>query len=139
MELERLGLDEKDADPTTPVIIQSFSREALEMVRLRLRSDLPLVFLIGGAAEADQWLNSDGLRRMKVFATGIGPSKGLILDRPEIVRLAHAAGLTVTPYTFRADAPESFTTVTDEMAHYLFTLGVDGLFTNNPDLFPRSR
>jgi glycerophosphoryl diester phosphodiesterase len=109
------------------------------MVRLRLRSDLPLVFLIGGEEEANEWLNADGFARMRSFATGIGPSKGLILERPEIVQLAHAAGLTVTPYTFRADAPESFATVTQEMAHYLFTLGVDGLFTNNPDLFPRSR
>ena len=26
----------------------------------------------------------------------------------------------------------------EEMAHFLFELGVDGLFTNNPDLFPRT-
>jgi glycerophosphoryl diester phosphodiesterase len=138
-ELERLGLDKRESDPSTPVIIQSFSRLSLELVRLRLRSDLPLVYLIGGAEEADEWLTPAGFERMRAFADGIGPTKGLLLDRPEIVRLAHGAGMTVTPYTFRADDPGDFPTVTAEMAHYLFALGVDGLFTNNPDLFPRSR
>jgi glycerophosphoryl diester phosphodiesterase len=137
-ELERLGLDKKDADPETPVIIQSFSRPSLEIVRLQLRSDLPLVYLIGGAEEAEEWLTPAGFERMRAFATGIGPTKGLLLDRPEIVRLAHAAGMTVTPYTFRADATGDFPDASAEMAHYIFDLGVDGLFTNNPDLFPRS-
>jgi glycerophosphoryl diester phosphodiesterase len=138
-DLERLGLDEKGADPTTPVIIQSFSRASLELVRLRLRSDLPIVFLIGGREEADEWLNPAGFERMRAFATGIGPTKRLVLEQPEIVALAHQSGMTVTPYTFSAEEPGDFPTVTAEMAHYLFDLGVDGLFTNNPDLFPRSR
>jgi len=43
----------------------------------------------------------------------------------------------VTSWTFRADDKTSFPTVRDEMAHYLYTLGIDALFTNNPDQFPR--
>ena len=138
-ELERLGLDKRDADPTTPVIIQSFSSASLELVRLQLRSDLPLVFLIGGREEADEWLTPAGFERMRAFANGIGPTKRLVLDNPEIVALAHQSGFIVTPYTFSAESPGAFPTVTAEMEHYLFEIGVDGLFTNNPDLFPRSR
>ena len=50
---------------------------------------------------------------------------------------AHAAGFTVTPYTFRSSDPGTFSTVKAEMEHYLYTLGVDAVFTDNPDLFPR--
>ena len=51
--------------------------------------------------------------------------------------LAHAAGLTVTPYTFRSADTGTFPSVKAEMEHYLYTLGVDALFTDNPDQFPR--
>jgi glycerophosphoryl diester phosphodiesterase len=33
--------------------------------------------------------------------------------------------------------PSRFKDVREEMAYYLFDLGVDGLFTDNPDRFPR--
>jgi glycerophosphoryl diester phosphodiesterase len=29
--------------------------------------------------------------------------------------------------------------VQDEMKYFLFTLGVDALFTDNPDMFPRTK
>ena len=51
--------------------------------------------------------------------------------------LAHAAGMTVTPYTFRSASTPGFPSVDAEMSHYLYTLGVDALFTDNPDRFPR--
>lgn len=50
---------------------------------------------------------------------------------------AHAAGMMVIPYTFRAADHPGFPSVTAEMEQYLYTLGVDGLFTDNPDQFPR--
>lgn len=138
-ELERFALHEKDSDLTTPVVIQSFSRASLEIMRLRLRSDLPLVFLLGGGQESEEWLTAEGLERMKAFATGVGPTKRLLLDNPNAVALAHAAGITVIPWTFGSDSPAEFADVEIEMAHFVFELGVDGLFTNNPDLFPRTR
>jgi glycerophosphoryl diester phosphodiesterase len=54
--------------------------------------------------------------------------------------MAHAAGLTVTPYTFTTRAPVDarFGSVTNEMRYFLFDLGVDAVFTDNPDQFPRS-
>ncbi len=136
-ELERHGLHTRDADPTTPVVIQSFSAESLEIVRHELGSDLPLVFLLSGR-EAAQWLTAEGLERVASFATGIGPAKDLLLEHPDAVALAHEEGLSVIPWTFRADDPGDFSGVEAEMEHFLFELGVDGLFTNNPDLFPRA-
>ena len=77
------------------------------------------------------------MKEIGAFATDIGPSK-LILDRrPELVELAHAAGLTVTPYTFTTRAPGRIADVTDEMKYYLLDLKVDAVFTDNPDRFPR--
>ena len=64
--------------------------------------------------------------------------KVLLDGRPEIVRAAHAAGLTVTPYTFTSKARTRFPDVQEEMRYYLFELGVDAVFTDNPDRFPRS-
>ena len=52
-------------------------------------------------------------------------------------REAHQAGLTVTAYTFRASNPGRFASVREEMSHFLYTLEIDALFTDNPDLFPR--
>ncbi|MBA2353165.1 MAG: hypothetical protein H0V80_00705, partial [Acidobacteria bacterium] len=50
------------------------------------------------------------------------------------------AGLTVVPWTFRArpGTPEADTAVAD-MRRFVETYRVDGLFTDNPDLFPRQR
>jgi hypothetical protein len=47
--------------------------------------------------------------------------------------------MTVTPYTFSGGVTGSFPSVTAEMEHFLYTLGADGLFTDNPDRFPRRR
>jgi glycerophosphoryl diester phosphodiesterase len=47
--------------------------------------------------------------------------------------------MTVTPYTFRQSDPlkSGFRDVSEEMSHFLYRLGVDALFTDNPDRFPR--
>ncbi len=74
-----------------------------------------------------------------MFVTGIGPSKSVLDGRPDLVRLVHGAGLSVTPYTFRSSATGQFTDVTAEMSHYLYELGVDAVFTDNPDQFPPPR
>ena len=136
-DLERFGIARRDADPTTPVVIQSFSRESLEVFGEELGSDLPLVFLLSGGEESERMLSEEGLSEIRGFATGIGPTKRLLLEDPEAVARAHAAGLTVIPYTFGSDVPGDFQSVRAEMAHFVHELGVDGVFTDNPDLFPR--
>jgi glycerophosphoryl diester phosphodiesterase len=134
--LQKNKLDGPGSDPKTPVIIQSFSAESLRKMRLDLKTKLPLTFLIG-ADPQNRWLSVEGLKKVKEFASGIGPSKGLIERNPEIVKWAHEAGLTVTPYTFRSSSTGRFKDVREEMRHFLVNYGVDAVFTDNPDLFPR--
>lgn len=136
-ELRHHGLDRPGADPKTPVIIQSFSAASLRKMAFELKTKLPLVLLISDAGGGGEWLTEGGLRQVKEFASGIGPAKKLLADQPEVVRRAHDAGLTVTPYTFRSGAVGRFKNVREEMDYYLYTLGVDALFTDNPDQFPR--
>ena len=85
---------------------------------------------------AEQWLTPERLKEASGFVTGIGPAKQIVEARPEIVRWAHDARLTVTPYTFREGNSGRFASVRDEMRYFLFDLGVDAVFTDNPDQFP---
>lgn len=133
-QLKKNRLDKPD--PKTPFVIQSFSPESLRKLRREHKTALPLTFLINGDPQK-QWLSVEGMKRIREFADGIGPAKGLIDREPEIVKWAHDAGLTVTPYTFRSGFTGKFKDVREEMRHFLFTYGVDALFTDNPDMFPR--
>jgi glycerophosphoryl diester phosphodiesterase len=137
--VKRLGLASR---PPGSLIIQSFDDEPLRELA-RVLPGIPRTFLID-ERDGARWLTPDSLADIRQFATGIGPSKVLIDGLPDIVRAAHAVGLTVTPYTFTTgeDAGASasrFTTVTDEMRYFLNELNVDALFTDNPDLFPRAK
>jgi glycerophosphoryl diester phosphodiesterase len=105
-----------------------------------------------------------GLAEIAAYADGIGPSKnqivprdpaGNLLEPTNLVDDAHEAGLLVHPYTFRNEnnflpadfrqgdpASESFLLATgDAPAEYrlFFRLGVDGLFSDNPDTAVASR
>lgn len=124
------------AEHHTPVIIQSFSPESLRKLTGMLNPKLPLVLLINEQMRS-RWLTVAGLTEAKQFASGIGPAKAL-LDK-DIVTRAHDLGLSVTPYTFRLRDMGRFKTLPEEMSHYLYDLGVDALFTDNPDLFPRTK
>src|SRR5688572_331684 len=117
------------------LIVQSFDDQTLRELAAEL-PDVPRTFLIEGR-DGDRWLSPAGLSEVARFATGIGPAKGLIEKHPDVVKAAHTLGLTVTPYTFTSRAPAAgFPDVRREMAHYLFTLDVDAVFTDNPDRFP---
>ncbi len=135
--IERLrenGLDRPGA--ATPVILQSFHAESLQRLKFELDCELPLVLLIG--EENRDRLTDAALMRVSRFASGIGPAKTLLLADPSLVQRSHAQGLTVAPYTFRSSRVHGeFPDVAAEMRHFLWELGVDGLFTDNPDQFPR--
>ncbi len=130
--LRRAGLERA---PASRLVVQSFDDQVLRELSTALPS-LPRTFLIE-ARDGARWLSGEGLAEIARFATGIGPTKRLLDGRPEIVQAARKAGLTVTPYTFTSRAASRFPDVRDEMRHYLFDLGVDALFTDNPDRFPR--
>lgn len=134
--LRKNKLDRPGADAKTPVVIQSFSDASLRKLRDVHKLKLPLVFLIHSDPQG-KWLTEAGLKTIKGFADSIGPNKGLIEREPKLVAWAHAAGLTVTPYTFKSGATGRYKDVREEMTQFLFTYGVDALFTDNPDLFPR--
>jgi glycerophosphoryl diester phosphodiesterase len=132
--LDRLRLRGAAADPKTPVILQTFGEATARALSAR-RIGVPVVLLIG--APPGTWDPRAMVAQWKGVVAGFGPAKGILVKHPELVRLAHEAGMTVTPYTFNARGATGFASVTAEMEHFLYTLGVDALFTDNPDRFPR--
>ena len=100
---------------------------------------------------------ADGLREIATYADGVGPAKYAFLipldrggnlaaeDASDFVAHAHAAGLLVHPYTFRAEnyfLPADLRTSSDvtelgaaaqEIAAFL-ALGIDGFFTDHTDI-----
>ena len=133
-DLERNSLVAPDSNEVAPVVVQSFSEESLRTLRYDLGSTVPVVLLL---AEPSRRLTPAGLADLGKFASGVALAKRLIERDPSIVERAHAAGLSVSAWTFGSDDPGEFAGVKEEMAHFLYEHGVDGLFTNNPDLFPR--
>jgi glycerophosphoryl diester phosphodiesterase len=123
------------APGATRLIFQSFDELSLRALARDLPS-IPRVFLMEGPL-AQIWLTPDKIKEASTFVSGLGPAKAIVEAHPEIVRWAHASSLTVTPYTFRESDRGQYSSVRDEMHHFLFDLGVDAVFTDNPDKFPR--
>jgi glycerophosphoryl diester phosphodiesterase len=131
--LDKNGLRGPKADPRTPVILQTFGQASARKLA-EIKIGVPVVLLLGNAAGFEA---AAGVKAWKGIVQGFGPAKQIVLKNPDFVKWAHAEGMTVTPYTFRSADPGTFTDVAAEMNHYLYTLGVDALFTDNPDKFPR--
>jgi glycerophosphoryl diester phosphodiesterase len=95
-----------------------------------------------------------GLQEIAGYANGVGPSKDYIVPRDRngcsqaptsFVEDAHDAGLLVHPYTFRIEnmflpcelrssaEPAEHGDLAAEIRQF-FELGVDGVFTDNPDV-----
>ena len=130
--LQRNGLL---VDSGTPVILQSFDETTLQKAARDI-PQVPRVFLVEpkDAAGLD---TAEKVREIARWATGLGPSKVIVANQPALVKWAHQAGLSVTPWTFRSGTTGGYASVREEMSHFLYTLGVDALFTDNPDQFPR--
>ena len=131
--LDTHGLRGPKADAKTPVILQTFGQPSARKLA-QMRIGVPVVLLLGND---EGFETADRLRAWKGVVQGFGPAKAIVLRNPDFVKWAHAEGLSVTPYTFRSSDSGGFKDVTAEMSHYLYTLGVDALFTDNPDKFPR--
>ncbi len=130
--LRKNGLDKRGADPNTPIVMQCFHHD--RMLALRKNGiDLPELWL---RSKRVKDVMGDIKTAKKLKFEWIGPYKTDATK--EFVDAAHAAGIKVMPYTFRpADKAEGFTDLRAEMAHYLYDNGIDALFTDNPDMFPR--
>lgn len=130
--VKKLGLDTADSLRATPVIIQSFDEATVRRVARELPT-LPRVFLTSNDAD----VTDERLKELAAFASGIAPEKNVIARHPDMVARAHALGLTVTAWTFRADERTAYPDVRQEMAQFLYIWDIDALFTNHPDQFPR--
>lgn len=137
-------------DPASRVFLQCFDAAELRRVREELGCRLRLVQLIGdndwgeAATDYDALQTEEGLAGIAEYADAVGPwLRQLVRAAPidgepvssGFVGRAHAAGLAVHPYTFRADAVEpGFGDFAAMVRWFADSLAVDGLFTDFPDL-----
>ncbi|KQM63355.1 glycerophosphodiester phosphodiesterase [Sphingomonas sp. Leaf17] len=135
-----------------PVFIQSF--EVANLKRLHGLTKVRLIQLLAGrggpadgaAPSYAQMITPAGLRAVTAYAYGIGPDKAMLWNGTTpttLVRDAHALGLRLHPWTYRAEnqfLPDRFRNGTDpaaqgdvaaEIAAGL-RLGIDGFFTDYP-------
>lgn len=131
--LDKHGLRGPEADPRTPVILQTFSEPSAKKLAA-MKIGVPVVLLLNTGRN---FTSPASVRAWKGMVSGFGPAKEIVAGNPDFVKWAHAEGMTVTPYTFRASNTGRFPSVKAEMEYFLYTLGVDALFTDNPDQFPR--
>ena len=133
------------------IFLQTFSFNELKIIHDEILPaagiELNLVQLIGDAdSDAYSWMfEDDGMNKLAEFADGVGPEKGLVIDRAstkeniqvtEFVSRAHAAGMQVHPYTFRLDpgqVPEYADDFESMLEIFYFEAGIDGAFTDFPD------
>ena len=151
------GLDR----PGAKVFVQSFEAKNLQTLTTTYRVRVPLVFLtsasgnpFGDPRSYADYLTPAGLRDLSGYVDGIGPDKSQVIPRnadntlgtpTTLVDDAHAAGIKVMPYTFRAENqflpldyqvgtdPTAYGRAVDEQITYLRT-GLDGLFTDQTDI-----
>ncbi len=160
--LKRHGYTTRDA----AAWVQCFDPRELRRLRAEvmppLGVDLKLVQLLAPTAWAETkvvgpdgratpydtgWMFApDGMARIAEYAQGVGPWHPMVID-PEasrrgapvitpLVKRAHAAGLVVHPYTFRADpgeVPAYAADFEDWIRIAIDQAEVDGLFTDFPD------
>ncbi|MEB3371105.1 glycerophosphodiester phosphodiesterase [Saccharopolyspora mangrovi] len=158
--LETSSLNKEDSK----VVVQSFEvgnlKELREQLRVRLvqlisNSGAPQDFIEAGDPRTyADLVKPEGLKEIATYADVIGPDTKVILpvddsnhltEPTTVVADAHAAGLQVVPYTVRAEntfLPADFQSSQDPaqwgdvlgLFHALYDQGVDGIFSDMPDL-----
>lgn len=149
--------------PDAPVFIQSFevsnlqylrSRTTMRLVQLLSANGKPYDFQLTGDSRGYQDLaRSAGLDFIKGYADGIGAHTQLIvptdgrrlLTSTDLMKEAHARGLLVHGWTFRAEnqflpselsrgsSPSAKGDMTAQLKAFI-EAGMDGFFTDHPDL-----
>lgn len=126
------------AGPEANVYIQCFVPATLIRLREELNCTLPLIQLISDRSVQDALATDEGLEKIAEYAQGIGPHKSRIANDPDLVQRAHARGLVVHPYTFRADnVPAPYASLEEELRVFLFEHQIDGAFVDHPDIMRR--
>ena len=145
--LQQTGYDQRESQ----VYLQCFDDKALRYLRNTLKTQLPLIQLIGDPnwgedSEADYGFlqSAEGLLEIASYADGIGPwimqiyggkssSGEPILS--DLVHNARQLKLEVHPYTFRADElPPDISSFDELLDIFVNQAGITGLFTDFPDL-----
>jgi glycerophosphoryl diester phosphodiesterase len=126
-----------------PVFIQSFEDGNLQALRPQTR--VRLIYLV-----SDPKLVQGDLKRIAEFADGLGPEIRLIVpvnadgslgEPTDLVGRAHAAGLLVHCWTVRIEKeflPAGYHGRAEAEFEHLRALGVDGIFTDFPDIAAHS-
>jgi glycerophosphoryl diester phosphodiesterase len=161
------GLD----SATSGLMVQSFELGSLVRLRTEYGLKAPQVFLTqakgapydlvasGDRRTYQDLLTPSSLRSLTKSVNVLGPDKGQVIGRrgdgslgtpTSLVADAHAVGLKVMPYTFRAEnqylprnlqvgpgAYDRGKAVEEQLA--FLSAGVDGLFSDQPDLSVRAR
>ena len=139
------------ADRPEQVFLQCFDDKTLLHLAHTIKTPLPLIQLLGENSwgedtEADyEYLRTpEGLAYVASYAQGIGPYfKHIYLGKAEggqvrlsgLVSDAHQRGLAVHPYTFRRDElPPDVNSFEELLDIFIRHAGVDGLFTDFPDM-----
>ncbi|MTJ07754.1 glycerophosphodiester phosphodiesterase [Anabaena sp. UHCC 0204] len=139
-----------------PVFIQSF--EVGNLQELSKKTNLPLVQLINDSGKPYDFvidndprtytdlLNQQGLREIAEYAQAIGVNKNLLipqdingklLSSTSLIIDAHVANLQVHLWTFRNEdvfLPLDLKGNPDREYEMFFSLGIDGLFSDYPDM-----
>ena len=96
-----------------------------------------LVQLVGAGQET--LLSAEGLVDVASYAAGVGPAISLLVEDPSRGHAARDHGLELHPYTVSAiRLPPDFADVGAYMRYLFDDLRATGVFTDNPDLFPRT-
>ncbi len=155
--------------PSSPVIVQSFEtgnlRDLSRMTRVRLAQLVDAkgapydLVAAGDPTTYADLVTARGLRDIARYADGLGAEKSVVLPRDAagatgrpsaVVREAHRAGLDVHVWTVRAEnqfMPTNFRRGADPNAFgdlraevlALLDAGVDGVFSDHPDLAVAAR
>ena len=139
------------------VYVQSFDPNELQRIKQTLLPSLGMnIKLVQLIAYNDwhetkekvnkQWHNYDynwmfevdGASKIASYADGIGPWFPMLVDDKlspsTLLRNAKKTGLTIHPYTFRLeDTPQQFESFEQWLHYFTGTLGIDGVFTDQPD------
>jgi glycerophosphoryl diester phosphodiesterase len=142
-------------DKNSPIFIQSF--EVGNLMYMSTKTDLPLVqlindkgkpydFVLGGDRRTfDDLITTTGLIGIAEYAMAIGINKSLLIPRDmnnqllspmSVVSNAHAEDLLVHVWTFRDEnifLPADLQDNPLKEYELFLELGIDGLFTDNPD------
>ncbi|OYX69830.1 MAG: glycerophosphodiester phosphodiesterase [Caulobacter sp. 32-67-35] len=153
---------------TAPVFVQCFEVTPLKTLRHKTRARLVLLADAEGGppdlpnVKYADLITAEGLKGVAAYADGLGPHQALVIPRAEtllpataLVKDAHAVGLQVHPWTVRAEnyflppalrrgdaARADYMALPGEVAPLLkalYAAGVDGVFSDFPDLAVAAR